>query len=316
MLYHEVQSWKDDFFLAIQQNDLRKAISIIDAQRTPHAGTPPKAVKMQAVRLIQACDQDNPEALFALAIAFSQAGSDGAKEIALKLLPPFYHLHSKAVCDCVLALSDDPNWEVREWAASALGSIITIAFEMVYPTLKQWKEHESPNVRRAVVVSIGSAARNCNQEQCSLLLEVLEPLLADTHPYVSKNLGPFAIGDSLLRYHPILVADWLNKALHNENEQARWNIAMVMSAAESARHFPLLRDLLSQLATDTRPFVRRAVCKAFRKLGQRIPEELLPLLEEWKADPERASISAEVLPVLESYTTARRERACSKFMNS
>lgn len=308
----EIQSWKEKFAAAVRQEDLESVLSILDAQKTGHAGTPPKALKVQAVQVIRDRYRESPAPLFHYALQLAQTRNDGAKEIGVTLLPASYHQHPAAVTERVLALSDDANWEVREWAASALGVLIAQAFEGVYPTLKQWAVHASPNVRRAVVVGIGAAARACDQAHCQLLLDVLQPLLADTNAYVKKNLGPFALGDSLLRYHPVLVATWLNQVLQQENQEVRWNIAMVMTTAEAARHFHLLRETFAQLAADTRVPVRKAVYRAARNLMRHIPEQLLPVLEGWQNDSQRAHVVQQCYQRVRA-SQKRQGGACENF---
>jgi hypothetical protein len=290
MQYQPGRSWQEEFAAAVGQEDLLSTLSLLDARKTGHAGTPPKALKVQAARIIGDRYRASPEALFHWALMLAHAENDGAKEIGLSLLPACYCQHPAEVTERVVALSDDGNWEVREWAAGALGTLIVQAFEEVYPELGQWARHASPNVRRAVVVGIGAAGCKLDAQRCRLLLDVLELLLSDTSPYVKKNLGPFALGDSLLRCYPELVATWLKEVLHQENEQVRWNVAMAMTTAAAAWHFHLLRDTFAQLAADPRTPVRKAVYKAAGNLLERIPGELLPVVEGWRNDPLRAHV--------------------------
>ena len=124
------------------------------------------------------------------------------------------------------------------------------------------------------------------------MLEALTPLLEDDDPYVRKNLGAFAIGDSLMKEQPALVAEWLGRA--SSHARAQWNVAMALSSAEAAKHFDLLADLLWQLAADSRNVVRRATYKAVLSLAKRVPEEMSALLEAWKEDPARSHVSDHV----------------------
>ncbi len=156
--------------------------------------------------------------------------------------------------------------------------------------------HDCSIVRRAVAVASGSASKDCTRDDCRLLLEMLSPLLEDDDPYVRKNFGPFAIGDSFLKSQPRLVAEWLGQA--NASPRAQWNVAMALSSAEAPKHFPLLSELLWQLAAADRTVVRRAACKAVLNLARRIPEEIAPLLEKWETDPQRSHIYDYVKPRL------------------
>lgn len=298
MLYNKPKAWKDDFHKAIQLNDLKTAISIINLQRTSHAGTPPKAVKDQAIKLIRNELEKNQSSIYKIGIAFAESENDGAKELGIKLLAPYYAQHRYRISDILLSLADDPNWEVREYVAGALGTIINSEFELVYPKLKQWVAHELPNIRRAVAVGIGSAASGCSYKECNRLLMVLKPLLGDTDKYVSKNLGSFVIGDYLLRAHPNLVVKWLKTVNRSNNAQVRRNIAMSLSSAEAAKHLSSFIDILLKLAKDNRSVVQSATCKAVENLGKRVPNTIIPLLKEWQSDPKRSHVSKKVLPIL------------------
>ena len=166
----------------------------------------------------------------------------------------------------------------------------------IFPSLIRWAGHDSPNVRRAASVASGSASRDCTQDECRLILEILSPLLEDDDPYVRKNLGAIAIGDSFLKSQLRMVSEWLGRA--SANPRSQWNVAMALSSAEAAKHFPLLSELLWQLAADDRTVVRRAACKAVLNLARRIQEEIVPLLENWKTDPQRSHIYDYVQPRL------------------
>jgi 3-methyladenine DNA glycosylase AlkC len=101
-------------------------------------------------------------------------------------------------------------------------------------------------------------------------------------------LGPFAIGDGLLRYYPELTIKRLINWAEAENEQVRWNVAMAFSAAEAAKHLEAALPILSHLATNNRRFVWRAVASAMRNLGRRAPESVMPVLQKWLKDEKRA----------------------------
>ena len=89
-----------------------------------------------------------------------------------------------------------------------------------------------------------------------------------------------------------MVATWLGRA--SSHPRAQWNVAMALSAAEAAKHFGLLSDLLWKLAADERTVVRRAVYRAVLRLAKRIPEEIGPLVELWKDDPVRCHVYSHV----------------------
>ena len=288
----EANSWQDAFGAALEQEDLASAISVLDGQKTGHAGTPRQAVKLRAAKLVRAHYDEWPASVYSAGAAFARSASEGAQEIGLVLLAPLYAHSPPEVSAIVLKLADSDNWEVREWAASALRRIISDDFAAIFATLEAWAGHSSPNVRRAVAVASGSASRECTQEECRLLLEILAPLPEDDDLYVRKNLGAFAIGDSFLKSQPALVGEWLGRA--SASPRAQWNVAMALSAAEAARHFPILSELLRQLAADERRVVRRATYRAVLNLAKRIPEEIGPLAESRATDPRRSHVHAHV----------------------
>lgn len=235
-------------------------------------------------------------------MALAQSGNDTGKEVGIALLARSYEPHATAVERILPQIGDDANWEVRESAAMALGTILANAFDQITPRMRAWAGDERANVRRMVVVGIWAAARACSDEQCGVLLGILDPLLGDSDPYVRRNLGPFAIGDALLRCHPRLVSAWLRERLASEEMWVRWNLAMALTSAEAARHVALASDLLSALATDERPIVARAVQRAALNLARRIPDHMLPLLEAWIRDPARSPVAQAVLAKLRAYS--------------
>ena len=281
-------SWRVGFLGAIERGALSEAIAVLDGEKTAHAGTPRQAVKLAAVKVIERHFGAATSARYEAAMAFACSESEGAQEIGLVLLGKLFGHNPGEVSDVILRLADSENWEVREWAASALRRVISENFEAIYPTVREWVEHSSPNVRRAAAVASAWAAGDCTEKECRLLLEALTPLLEDDDPYVRKNMGAFAVGDGFLRAQPGLVADWLGRA--SDHPRAQWNVAMALAAAEAAKHFGLLSGLLGGLAADERTAVRRAVYRAVLNLGKRVPEEINSLVEGWKDDPVRRHV--------------------------
>ncbi len=221
------KSWKDGFLSAIERNDVTGAIAVLDSQKTAHAGTPRQATKLQAAKLGSSHCGESTALLYDTAIAFARSESEGAQEVRLVLLGPLFGHNPAEVTDTILKLADSENWEVREWAASALRRVISGHFGAIFPTVQAWTVHASPNIRRAAAVGCGSAASSCTSDECRLLLDALTPLLEDDDPYVRKNLGAFAIGDSLLKAQPALVTEWLGRA--SSHPRAQWSVAMALS---------------------------------------------------------------------------------------
>lgn len=104
------------------------------------------------------------------------------------------------------------------------------------------------------------------------ILDVIEILLSDRSTYVRDNLGPFALGSALIKYYPEQVLERLRRWVQADDEQVRWNVAMVFSAADGAKYAMAARDVLETLIADERPYVQKAVAKAMKNIRKRCPE--------------------------------------------
>lgn len=280
-------AWTDEFRDLVTSGDYSGAIASLDRLRTKHAGTPPQRVKDCAVKIIETMLADEPVRLYDAARAFVTSEHAVGKEVGIILLPAFYGTDTAVINEQFVRVGDDENWEVREWAASALAHVIAGHFDVVYPHLLNWSEHPSPNLRRMVVVAAGYAIRDCTTDQCRRLLDILSPLMADPDVYISKNFGAFALGSYAIRYQVDLVARWA-AYLDLQNEQVVCNLAMMFTTAESAKRLDTLGTLLLSLVHDERKAVSRAVKKAVKNLDERNHQGLVTLLEcsEASADTE------------------------------
>lgn len=303
----EADLWQEAFVAALEQDDLEGLLSVLDGQKTAHAGTPRQAVKLKAAKLIEGHYAGSPASLYETGVAFARSENEGAQEIGLVVVAPLFDRNQVEVTEIILELADSENWEVREWAASALRRIIADDFDAIFATLRAWAGHESPNLRRAVAVASAWAAKDLMEERCRLLLDILAPLMEDDDPYVRKNMGAYAIGDSFLKAQPKLVAEWLGQV--GANQRALWNVAMALSSAEAANHFELLSKLLRALAADGRTVVRRATYRAVLNLAKRLPGEIVPLVASWKNDSQRSHVYLRVWPKIEDLETQARPPA-------
>ncbi len=136
-------------------------------------------------------------------------------------------------------------------------------------------------------MGVKRAAKVRQPEWGQRFLDLLDPLLGDRSTYVGKNLGPFAIGDGLLRCYPDLTLQRLEVWAKRSDEGTRWNVAMAFSAAEAAKHVEAALPILTELAADDQRYVWRAVASAMRNLGRRRPAETVPVLEAWLQDEHR-----------------------------
>lgn len=260
--------WIPAFDECLAAGELEGAITILDTLATGHAGTAPQAVKDAAVARIRRTLGAHSERTGEIGLALAMAENATAREIGISLPPPFYGSAPVEVDQRLLHTGDDPNWEVREWAASALAHVVSGHFELVVPRLRDWAAHPSPIVRRMVAVASGSAMRDCTPAHCEELLDLLTPLMADRDPYVGKNLGAFALGSYAIRYRPDLVARWVDTQDLGD-ERTAWNLAMMFTTSEGAKHADRFPAVLARLAEDERKSVRTALGKASANLAKR-----------------------------------------------
>lgn len=198
-----------------------------------------------------------------------------------------YPRHKEEVKSLLLTLGNDENWETREAASDAFASVLLRNFNEVYSQFQEWVEHDSENIRRAVALAAKKVSKARKPEYGEPLLRLIEPLLGDKSIYVRKNLGPFAIGDGHLRAYPKLTMQYVKKWSQSQDEQVLWNVAMVFSAAEGAKHYGEALPILKRLAADERRYVWRAVASALKNLGRRKPKKVKPELKRWLLDQKR-----------------------------
>jgi len=192
-----------------------------------------------------------------------------------------YLRYEKEVKRLLLTFGNDASWETREAAAYSFVSVLLKNFDTAYPQFQEWIRHDSENIRRAVVLAAKYVAKARKPEYGEPLLRLIEPLLSDKSVYVRKNLGPFAIGDGILRTYPKLTMQYVEKWSQSRDEQVLWNVAMIFSSAEGAKHCDEALPILRRLAADERRYVWRAVALALRNLGRRKPEKVKSELKHW-----------------------------------
>jgi len=218
--------------------------------------------------------------------------------LVLALGNPYPH-HKEAVKRLLFDLGNDTNWETREAASDAFASVLLKNFNDVYPQFQAWVKHDSENIRRAVALAAKKVSKVRKPEFGEPLLRLVEPLLSDKSVYVRKNLGPFAVGDGLLRAYPKLTVQFVKKWSQSQDEQVLWNVAMVFSAAEGAKHCDEALPILKRLAADERRYVWRAVASALKNLGRRKPEKVKPELKRWLHDKKRRKVAETALHYVE-----------------
>lgn len=250
---------------------LSQMLELFDTYATDHANTAPAAIKRLTIRGLESRYRSEARELWKVTLSLSRSGHATAEEVAAILLAKLYAHHAEIAAEELKRLADNQNWEVREWAASALGDVTLNHFNLMHPQLQAWSHDPSENVRRAVVLSAMYASRTKDPEMAESLLDLLTPLLKDATPYVRTNLGPFALGDGFARHWPDLLPSRLTQWSQDGDEQVHWNLAMVFSAQTGARLAPSVPQLLRILSEDMRPMVQKAWKKACQRIQKEIP---------------------------------------------
>jgi len=194
------------------------------------------------------------------------------KELAAVLLRPLAGSHQPDLERAIGRLAKDADWDVRETGAALLGSALDAYFERYLPAARLWVTTGEPRLRRAVVVAAKYAARGRLPERERPILDLVEGALHERDEYVRKSLGPFAVGDQLLRSYPEATLERLVRWARDPDENARWNAAMAFTTATGARLAERAFAILAGIAADERPFVRRAAAAALRNIFRRRPE--------------------------------------------
>ena len=188
------------------------------------------------------------------------------------ILRPLVATHRADVERAIHRLARDDDWEVRETAASLLGDALERDFDAYLKPAQAWVATGDARLRRAVVVAAKYAARSRHPERAETLLDLVEPALVDHDEYVRRNLGPFAIGDQLLRSYPDATFARLERWSREPDENVRWNVAAAFTSASGAHVAERAFGMLAFLSNDARPFVTRAVGAAVRNILKRRPE--------------------------------------------
>ena len=220
--------------------------------------------------------------------ALSTSPSPTARQVACLLLANRYEADRAGVLKAAAALADDAHWEVREAAGGLLGALLDRDFDRIRRHAEGLRSSKSANLRRAVILAAKYAARRDRPERVAALLDLLEPLLRDPEPYVRRNLGPFAIGDALLRADPKTTLQRLREWSHVRDPIVRWNVAMAFSTAIGSFHWPAAKAILERLAKGPEPVVRMAVAKAMKRCRQRYTDDVEEVRRRWSLDEARA----------------------------
>lgn len=186
----------------------------------------------------------------------------GCREIAAKLVAPLW-MAEDVWTPTVLALADDADWEVREWAVDPFcHALRSGAFERI----ESLSRESSEGVKRAIAVAVKSVAHDRIPELADKLLHVIDPFMREEGEYLRKNLGPFCVGDGLLAVYPEETLKALKGWGHDLFWASRWNTAMAFTTAKSRSYADRGQAILTRLQQDPDRRVVRAAQKATRNL--------------------------------------------------
>jgi len=269
------ESLKSKISDAIYDDDYKTVISILDSIKTPHAGT----AKTKDKRYVLLCIEDhifylnevNPDNavkdFYSDGREILSIHSDNAKEIGINIIARSYSYKKESVTNWLYKISNDLNWEVREYAAGAVTNVL-IDNPDFYKTLKKWSADKSENIRRVAVMAALGLRDKQNYKKAFVLLE---PLMYDKSIYVKKNLGPFILGSYFGNRLPDETFRQFDKWIKIKDEHVRWNIAMSFNCSFGNKYPDKALKYLEILSRDKSKVVSRAVLSTLRSLNKRHP---------------------------------------------
>ena len=281
------------------EQDLRKAISQDDVGKFSELVSSLKWGKpsWSASQLLFMVLNDDLERLWLWADNLSNHEDPFTRRYASRILLKLWENDENRAAQILATLSDDKHWLVREEAHGIWGELLKEHFQQIYPILQKWSLLSSVNFRRCVTIAVRSAGNLRKEEWAEPLVHLLEPLLSDKTAYVRKNLGPYAIGDGLLRCYPNLILKYLGRWANSRDEGTLWNVAMAFASYGGNKSWREGMKILTNLATDERRYVWRSVASTLLCLAHR-HQEVQDMLRTWLKDSKRAKVAETVLKYL------------------
>jgi len=158
--------------------------------------------------------------------------------------------------------ANDDDWIVREYAAGTFATLLEKDFPHFSKLYLKWVKTESVNVKRAIALAVKYDSKSGEAKKWKTYFDLIDPLMSEEAEYIRKNLGPFAIGDGLLSRYPDQILSACKKWAKSKNENVRWNVAMIFTAAASRKFAKDGKVILQGLLNDESSFVSRAAKKA------------------------------------------------------
>lgn len=258
---------------AIEKGDFITSVSILEPISTKHAGTAKMKDKRYLIKeIVKSIEEDskrNPEKrFFEAGKKILALNTNNAKEIGIHILWRGYDHNRKKVAEYLHKITNDDNWEVREYAAGALAETLRSHPEF-YSTLRKWTKDKSENIRRGVVLAAVGLRDRKDPETLKKAFALLEPLLYDSSMYVKKNLGPFILGSYFGNAFPKEMFRLIGKMVRVKNENVKWNAAMAFNNSFGHHYTEEALKFLRLLIKDESPVVKRAVRSTLNHLRKR-----------------------------------------------
>jgi hypothetical protein len=278
---------------AVRARDSDMLVDALSPLVTQHANSIRGAHKFALYKVAEAEIKDPAEAID-WAVELAARREPMAKQFALHLVaqhPEGFDEHADAVLHILEVGANDGNWEVRETAGGVLARFVVERPEGFALVLRRWVASPSANLRRAVVLSLKYAVRDV-PDRAEEFLDLLEELACDSDEYVRKNLGPFAVGDGMLRVAPGPTLKRLQRWARSKDEWVRWNAASAFGAAAARPHTAAALPTLRVLAGGAEPMVSRAVVRALTNLAQADRAAVSRAVSAWGEDEARRAAAS------------------------
>lgn len=248
---------------AIAKKDYTSAVKVLEQISTKHAGTAKMKDKRHVIKEIVMSINEKPgrnkeKSFFEAGKRIIDLKSNNSKEIGIHIFWRAYSYSKKKVENYLYNITNDDNWEVREYAAGALAETLRCNPEF-YSTLKKWTKDRSENIRRGVVLAAVGLRDKKDPGTLKKAYALLKPLLYDSSTYVKKNLGPFILGSYFGNAFPAEMFRLASKLAKMKNENVKWNAAMIFNNSFGLRYPEEAVKILEILKKDDNPVIQRAV---------------------------------------------------------
>ncbi len=272
---------KDTLLTKKQKSDIAKyisagnyfgIISILDSVSTKHSGTAKmkdkRYVIAEIVKYINVQGKNPLNEFYKAGLKLLKIKSDNAKEVGIHIIYRAYKHKPAEVTGWLYKITDDSNWEVREYAAGALAGTLK-ENPQFYNTLKKWVKDSSENLRRGVVLACTALRDRNDAVKTAKAFRLFELLMYDSSRYVKVNLGPFILGSYFGNNMPGVVLKFLKKMLKVNDPHVRWNIAMAFNNSFGNNYPDEALKFLNVLNKDKNPVVQRGVKSVLNHLLKR-----------------------------------------------